>query len=290
MTLIEAKTGCKVSSRNKMASSNGDRRVPSAVKNTTRIVLLLEYDGSRYHGFQLQKELSTIQGEIEKALKKLTGDNIRVISASRTDSSVHAFGQVVSFKTGSLLTKRAFVGGLNYHLPSDIVIRSAYRTDQSFKVRDQAVSREYEYYILNKPTRSPLRDRYSYQISSELDIEVMNIAAKILIGEHDFASFASNLGIELKSTQRRVYKSEFIRKGEMVIYNIIANSFLPHQVRNTIGTLIKIGLGRMTVNEFINVMEARKIGLAGPVAPAKGLFLMKVNYKMELEEYDIENL
>jgi tRNA pseudouridine38-40 synthase len=271
-------------------SSDRDIKASLLAKNTTRVTLLLEYDGSRYHGFQLQEKLPTIQGEIEKALKKLTGDSIRVMAAGRTDSGVHACGQVVSFRTKSSLERRAFVGGLNYYLPPDIAIKEAYRTGESFRVRSQAVSREYKYYILNSPTRSPLWDRYSYLVSGELDVEAMNLAAKTLIGEHDLASFASNLGVELKSTRRRIYKSEFAREGELVVFSIIASSFLPHQVRNTVGALIRVGLGRMTVNELHSIMEARKIGLAGPAAPASGLFLMKVNYKKKLEEYDIENL
>ena len=271
-------------------SSDGDIKASLLAKNITRIVLLLEYDGSRYQGFQLQEKLPTIQGEIEKALKKLTGDSIRVMAASRTDSGVHARGQVVSFRTKSSLERRAFVGGLNYYLPPDIAIKEAYRTGEYFRVRSQAVSREYKYYILNSPTRSPLWDRYSYLVGGELDIKAMNLAAKALIGERDLASFASNLGVELKSTRRRIYKSEVVKDGGMVIFSIIASSFLPHQVRNTVGALIRIGLGRMTVNELHSIMEARKIGLAGPAAPASGLFLMKVNYKKKLEEYDIENL
>ncbi len=283
MVLAEVKTGLDT-------YSDGDIKASLLAKNTTRIVLLLEYDGSRYHGLQLQEKLPTIQGEIEKALKKLTGDSMRVTAASRTDSGVHARGQVVSFKTKSSLERRAFVGGLNYYLPPDIAIKEAYRTGESFRVRSQAVSREYKYYILNSPTRSPLWDRYSYLVGGELDIKAMNLAAKALIGERDLASFASNLGVELKSTRRRIYKSEVVKDGGMVIFSIIASSFLPHQVRNTVGALIRIGLGRMTVNELHSIMEARKIGLAGPAAPASGLFLMKVNYKKKLEEYDIENL
>lgn len=283
MVLAEVKTRLDT-------SSDGDKKASLLAKNTTRIVLLLEYDGSRYHGFQLQEKLPTIQGEIEKALKKLTGDSIRVMAASRTDSGVHARGQVVSIRTKSSLERRAFIGGLNYYLPPDIAIKETYRTGESFRVRSQAVSREYKYYILNRPTRSPLWDRYSYLVGGELDIKAMNLAVKTLIGEHDLASFASNLGVELKSTRRRIYKSEFAREGELVVFSIKANSFLPHQVRNTVGTLIRVGLGRMTANEFNSIMEARKIGLAGPAAPASGLFLMKVNYKKKLEEYDIENL
>lgn len=290
MTLIKVNTVRSISRSTRMIPLGGETLASSPKINTTRIVLLLEYDGSCYHGSQLQRKLPTIQGEIEKALKSLTGENIRVICASRTDSGVHAFGQVVSFKTESLLAKQAFVGGLNYYLPPDIVIRSAYRTDESFEVRYQAVSREYKYSILNRPTRSPLWNRYSYLITSELNIGAMNKAAKILVGEHDFASFASNLGKELKSTRRRVLKSEFIRNGEVVVFNIIANSFLPHQVRNMVGTLIKIGLGKMTIDEFHSIIEAKSIRVAGPMVPASGLLLVKVNYNKELEEYDIENL
>ena len=283
MVLAEAKTRLDI-------SSDEDSISTLPMRSTTRIVLLLEYEGSRYYGFQLQQKLPTIQGEIEKALKKLTGDSIRVMAASRTDSGVHAYGQVVSFRTKSLLERRAFVGGLNYYLPADIAVKATYRTDESFKVRSQAVSREYKYYIFNRPTRSPLWDKYSCLVRGELDIEAMNMAAKLLIGERDLASFASNLSVELRSTRRKIFKSEVVREGELVVFNIIAGSFLPHQVRNTVGALIKIGMGEMTVDEFHSIMEARKIGLAGPALPANGLFLMKVNYKKELEEYDIENL
>lgn len=290
MALTGVKAIRDISSDKRKMSSDGDIENPLPAENATKVVLLLEYDGSRYHGFQLQQNLPTIQGEVEKALKKLTGDSIRVITASRTDTGVHASGQVVSFRTESLLAKRVFVSGLNYYLAKNIAVKAAYRTGETFDVRRQATSREYKYYIMNRTTRSPLWDGYSHRVSSELDIEAMNLAAKMLIGEHDLASFASNLGVELKSTRRRVYKSEVNREGEMVIFEIIAGSFLPHQVRNTVGALIRVGLGRMTVNEFRSIMETKKIGLAGPAAPASGLFLVKVNYKKKLEEYDIENI
>jgi len=290
MSLTEVKTIRDISSGDKMQSSAGDVEKSLFVEDNTRIVLLVEYNGSRYHGFQLQEKLPTIQGEIEKALKKLTGDNIRVITASRTDAGVHASGQIVSFRTKSLLPKEAFLGGLNYYLPHDIAIRAVYRTEDYFRVRSQAVSREYKYYILNSKTRSPLWDEYSYQVPGELDIEYMDQAAQKLIGEHDLASFASNLGVKLKNTRRRVYKSELDRDGGIITFNIIANSFLPHQVRNSVGLLIRLGLRRMTVKEFHSIMKAKEIGLAGPTAPARGLFLIRVNYKRKLEEYDIENI
>lgn len=284
MTCVAVETGQQKGSPDKAPES------ASVVDNITKIVLLVEYDGSRYHGFQLQAGLPTIQGELERALKRLTGDSIRVITASRTDAGVHARGQVVSFRTGSALEKRAFINGLNYYLPRDIAVRAAYRAGDSFNIRSNAISREYKYYILNSQSRSPLWDRYSYMVSGELDIEAMKLAAQAIIGEHDFASFASNLGGEIKSTRRRVYQAGVDRDGELVIFSITASSFLPHQVRNMVGLLIRIGLDKMTLGEFHSIMEARKIGLAGHAAPACGLCLVKVNYKKKLEEYDIENL
>jgi len=248
------------------------------------MVLIVEYDGTHYHGFQLQAALPTIQGEIEKALRKLTGEKTRVMAASRTDAGVHAKGQVVSFRTKSPLPPQTFVNGLNYYLSRDIAIKAAYRVDDSFNVRRDAISREYNYYILNSLTRSPMREGFSYRVGGHLDIEAMNQACQALIGEHDFISFASSMGVEIKKTVRRVYRAEMEKNGELAIFNMVANSFLPHQVRNTVGTLIRVGLGKMKVDEFCSIIGERKIGLAGPTAPACGLCLMQVNYPCPFEE------
>lgn len=283
-------TGVNKASSKGMEFPDKDIENISLIDNLTKIALLVEYDGSRYHGFQLQKNLPTIQGEIERALKRLTGYRVRVIAASRTDTGVHARGQVVSFRTKSSLAPRTFINGLNYYLPRDIAVKAAYKASDSFSVRSHALSREYKYYILNGQTRSPIWEGFSYLVTGELDIAAMNLAAQALVGEHDLSSFASNLGVEIKSTRRRVYQARVYRDGELVIFNMVANSFLPHQVRNTVGALIRIGLGRMTLEEFHSIMEAKKIGLAGPAAPACGLCLMKVNYQKDLKEYDNENL
>jgi tRNA pseudouridine38-40 synthase len=252
---------------------------------TTKVLLIMEYDGTGYHGFQWQNGLPSIQGEVEKALLKLTGERRRVMAASRTDAGVHAEGQVASFRTGSSLAIHNFIGGLNYYLPTDIAVKAAYRMDDSFNVRRDALSREYSYYILNSPTRSPIREGFSYQVASPLDIEAMNRASQALIGEHDFASFASRNGSGLKSTVRRVFRAEVERDGESVIFNMTANSFLPHQVRNTVGALIRVGLGRMSLDEFYGLVEAKEPALAGPTAPACGLFLTRINYPRPLEEH-----
>lgn len=250
---------------------------------TTKMVLIVEYDGTRYHGFQLQAGLPTIQGEIEHALQKLTGERIRVIAASRTDAGVHAKGQVVSFRTGSTLSTQTFVNGLNYYLPRDIAVKAAYSVADTFNVRRNALSREYNYYILNSATRSPLQNSFSYLVTGELDIEAMNQACQALIGKHDLASFASCTGVSLRSTVRHVYHAGLKRDGDLVIFNMVADSFLPHQVRNTVGTLIRVGLGKMSLDEFHSIINARRPGLAGPTVPAHGLCLIRVNYPYPFE-------
>ena len=255
----------------------------------TKIVLIMEYDGTHYHGFQLQVNLPTIQGETEKALRKLTGERSRVITASRTDAGVHAKGQVVSFRTRSSLPLETFINGLNYYLPRDIAVKAAHRVSDSFNVRRSALSREYNYYILNSRIRSPFREVFFYLVGGQLDIEAMNQACQALIGEHDFASFASAIGVGIKNTIRRLYRAEMEKDGELVVFNMVANSFLPHQVRNTVGALIRVGLGKMTIDEFHRIIEAKKPGLAGPTAPACGLCLMRINYPHSFEGYN-ENL
>jgi len=244
----------------------------------------MEYDGTRYHGFQLQTSLPTIQGEAEKALGKLTGEMVRVIAASRTDTGVHAKGQVASFITRSPLPPQTFIKGLNYYLPRDIAVKAAYRVNNSFNARRGALSREYNYYILNSLMRSPLRQGFSCLVSGHLDIEAMNQACQSLVGERDFASFATHIGHRLKSTVRSVYRAEMVKDGELTIFNMVAKSFLPHQVRNTVGALIRVGLSKMSLDEFYSIIKARKPGLAGPTAPACGLCLMRVNYPQPFGE------
>ena len=256
---------------------------------TTKIVLILEYDGTRYHGFQLQATLPTVQGEIEKALYKLTGERTRVAAASRTDAGVHARGQVVSFKVRSPHSLETFINGLNFYLPRDIAVKAAHRVRDSFSVRYSAVSREYNYYILNNSTRSPLKEGFSYLVDGHLDIEAMNRACQTLIGEHDFTSFTSGVGVELKNTVRRVYRAEVSKKGELAVFNMVAKSFLTHQVRNTVGALIRVGLGKMSGDEFCSIIETKRLGLAGPTAPACGLCLMQVSYPHPFGERYFKN-
>jgi tRNA pseudouridine38-40 synthase len=251
--------------------------------NGSQILLIIEYDGTGYHGFQWQDGLPSVQRELEKAIRKLTGERRRVIAASRTDAGVHAIAQVVGFKTRAGLPIPNFVSGLNYYLPSDIAVKAAYRVSDGFRVRRDATSREYSYYILNSPTRSPIREGRAYRVPNPLNIDNMNQAARTLIGQHDFASFANGDGSWLESTVRTVSRADVTRDGEIVTFRMAANSFLPHQVRTTVGTLIRVGLGRMNLEQFRSIIEARLPGTAGPTAPACGLCLDRVNYSVPLE-------
>jgi len=255
------------------------------------MVLVLEYDGNNYCGFQFQENVKTVQCEIEAAILKLTGEKLRVVSASRTDAGVHARGQVVSYWTASQLANERILNGLNFYLPQDIAVKAVYKVNSRFNVQKDAVSREYSYLIWNSRIRSPLQRAYTYQVGGALNIETMNRACKLLLGEHDLSSFITDFSQSIiKSTVKKVISARVENDGDRVIFTIAASAFLPHQVRNTVGALIKVGLGKITVDDFKTLMEARKPGLAGPTVPAQGLYLMQVNYPRPLGEYYDENL
>lgn len=254
--------------------------------NLIKIVLVVEYDGTRYCGFQYQDNDPTIQDEIEKAIKRLTGEDLRIMGASRTDSGVHAKGQVVCFRTGSTLGPGVFLRGLNHFLPLDIAVRESYQVNIDFNVQREAVRRSYRYLITNDAIRSPLKLRYSHQVTGKLDLERMNEACQLLLGEHDLASFVTDMAeSDTKSTLRTIFSARVDTQEGLVTFSIEANSFLPHQVRNTVGTLIRVGLRKIGSDDFKRIMEARKPGLAGPTVPAQGLYLMQVNYPRPLGEY-----
>lgn len=235
----------------------------------------MEYEGTRYHGSQRQASDPTIQGEVERALYKLTAERIRITASSRTDAGVHAKGQVMSFTSKSSFSSQTWVKALNFYLPLDIAVKAAYKIDHAFNVRRDALSREYRYHILNRFIRSPLMQRFTYFVPQPLDIDAMNHACQVLIGEHDFAPFSPLISGRAVC---RVHKAEVSRRGDLVNFDIVANSFLPHQVRNTIGGLVKVGLGKMGVETFWELARSGQAGVIGPTAPACGLCLMKINY------------
>ncbi len=214
---------------------------------------------------------------MEQALHKLTGERIHIMGASRTDAGVHAKGQVIAFHTLASLPRQAFITGLNHYLPQDIAIRDCLEVGDNFHPRRQAISREYRYTILNSHSPSPLQRRQAYFVHHSLDIEPMNQACQSLEGKQDFAPFTTP-AFKGKGTVRTCFKAEVQGEGELVLFNIVADSFLPQQVRRIVGALIRVGLGRMTAAEFQELVRSRQLGLADLTAPARGLCLMKINY------------
>jgi tRNA pseudouridine38-40 synthase len=244
-----------------------------------KFVLVVEYDGTNYAGFQRQRHQPTVQAALEQALHTLTGERIRVSGAGRTDAGVHARGQTISFSSGLDRELSTFTNGLNHYLPPDIAVRDCWVMPASFDVRRDALSREYRYYIVNRRTRPALQRHFAHYVSGSLDVAVMQRTADTLVGSHDFASLASDLArSNVRGTVRRIDRAEVRRHGEQVVITMVGNAFLPHQVRNTAGALIRVGRGKMTPEEFCSIIEAKKPGLGGPAAPACGLFLEKVNY------------
>ncbi len=246
----------------------------------SKLVLVVEYEGTRYCGFQYQCGVPTVQGELERAISRLTGERRRVLGASRTDAGVHAWGQVVSFNTDSGYASEVFIHALNHYLPEDIAVKEAHRAAEGFNVRRHADGREYEYHIFNSRTRSPLMRNRVYQVPRKLDIDLMNSASRDLQGKHDFVAFVTDY--EKGGTERIISKAAFEKRDELVVFHIAANSFLSHQVRNTVGALVQIGLGKVPVDHVRRLLEAKIPGMAGPTAPAHGLYLTKINYPQPL--------
>ena len=268
-----------------LAISRSEAEKTAVVRTATRIALVVEYDGTGYYGSQLQADHPTVQSALEKALKRLTCERVRVSMASRTDTGVHARGQVVSLRTDAMLPMQAFIHGLNHYLPEDIAVRSAHTVPLAFNPRRMAASREYAYTILNSATRSPLTARFAHRIAANLDCRAMDRACKTLVGVHDFASFASEIGGEPeKSTVRHVLRADVTKNGDLIVFTIVANAFVRHQIRSTAGALAQVGLGKLSQGDFARLLESKQPGLAGPTLPACGLCLERVNYPCTFEE------
>ena len=261
-----------------------ERRTGAAGHTATRMALVVEYDGTRYSGSQWQADRPTVQQALELALERLTGEAVRISAAGRTDAGVHALGQVIAFSLDSSLLPEAYVGGMNHYLPDDVAVKAAKVVEDSFDPRRDAVSREYRYRILNGPTRSPMRHRFAHRVSGDLDVPAMNRACREITGVHDFASFASDVAGETGSTVRCVHKAGVRREADEVVFDIVANAFVRHQIRSTAGCLVRIGLGKMAPEDLRGLVDARTPGMAGPTLPANGLCLVRVDYPRSLED------
>jgi tRNA pseudouridine38-40 synthase len=242
-----------------------------------RIAVLLEYDGTAYRGSQYQENGPSIQSELESSIAKLTGGlRGRVAFAGRTDAGVHALGQVAAFDTAARLSVSELVSGLNHFLPRDIAVRAAEEVGQAFDPRRDARRRVYRYRVDTRPVRSPLlRDRV-WHVGRGLDIEAMRSAARRLEGKRDFAAFA---GPYDGSTERTLERCELTPCGGLVTIEMAARSFLPHQVRRTVGPLVEVGAGKTTEDALMELLRAAKPSSAGPAAPACGLYLARVEYE-----------
>jgi tRNA pseudouridine38-40 synthase len=242
-----------------------------------RIRLTLEYDGAQYSGWQLQSGQDSIQARLEAALAKIFGVNIRVHGAGRTDTGVHARGQVAAFDPPKPFAPGDLQRAMNALLPADIAIRSAQEVPADFDPRRDARSRVYEYRVLQQESRSAFEYRYAWLVRERLDLESMNLAAQVFLGDHDFAAFRT-LGSEEKTTKRRVLASEWRRDGGVVTYRVEATAFLRHMVRTMVGAMVEIGRGKRSADDLARMLAAGDRALAPAAAPACGLFLIEVRY------------
>jgi len=241
------------------------------------IRLLIEYDGTNYQGWQVQPKGPTVQGWVEEKLALITGEAVHLIGSGRTDSGVHAFGQVANFKTKSQLNVHSIQRALNSLLPPDIVIQEAKEVGEDFHAR-RPRSKVYEYWILNRDTRSVFHRYYAWHLPQKLDFGEMKRAARNLIGEHDFSSFRST-GSPTRTAVRKVIRAEWSRgRDGLIRFEIEANGFLKQMVRAIVGTLVEVGRGKISVEEFRRIVDAKDRKMAGPTAPAHGLFLKEVKY------------
>lgn len=242
------------------------------------IKMTVEYDGSRYKGFQRLKDNDmTIQGKIEAVLSKMANEDIEIIGSGRTDMGVHSYGQVVNFKTKSTDSIEKMQKYLYEYLPEDIVIRNIEEVGERFHSRYNAKSKVYLYRIDNNKFHNTFNRKYSYHVEKKLDIGLMREGSKYLIGEHDFTSFASSKS-KKKSNVREIYSIEIQENKNLIEIYIDGNGFLYNMVRIIAGALVDVGLRKKTPEDIKAMLEVKNRVEASDTAPSKGLFLYKVKY------------
>lgn len=243
-----------------------------------RIKLTIAYDGTNYCGWQIQPNGITIEEVINKTLSKLTGESIQVIGASRTDSGVHAMGNVAVFDTETTIPAEKIAMALNQRLPEDIVVVKSEEVSLDFHPRYCDCSKTYEYHIINTRIPIPTERLTHYFVSYSLDFDQMRKAASYLVGEHDFASFC-NIKTDVESTVRTITALDILNEGDRVAIRITGNGFLYNMVRIIVGTLIRVGRGFYEPEKVKEILEAKDRKAAGVTAPAHGLMLMEIKYK-----------
>jgi tRNA pseudouridine38-40 synthase len=241
------------------------------------IKLTIEYDGTNYHGWQTQPNEQTIQQLLETGIEKILGIKARLNGSGRTDAGVHALAQVANFIYEKKVDLWRFQRGLNAVTPEDIVVVAVEEVPDSFDARRDGKSRVYEYRIWNHPWPPAIHRSYSWHVHDSLDLGRIQECVPTLEGEHDFTSFQA-AGCDAAHAVRNVYRSLIACEGDFLIYTIEATAFLRHMVRNIVGTLIEVGRGERSPDNFVSLLKARDRTQAGPTAPAQGLFLVAVKY------------
>ena len=242
------------------------------------IKLTIEYDGTNYHGWQIQQNSITVQEVVQNAIKRLLGEETSVIGCSRTDVGVHAYGQTLNFMTQSNIPPDKFSFALNNLLPTDIVVRKSELVPDDFHARYNAKGKKYRYLVINSSQPSALNRNRAWHVKPVLDVEKMVEAAKAFLGEHDFAAFQATGG-QVRSTVRTIYNIMVNRMPDNIIsIEVEGNGFLYNMVRIIAGTLVYVGLGKLRPDEVTEIIESGDRKRAGITAPAHGLYLIEVLY------------
>lgn len=242
-----------------------------------RIAVGVEYDGTRYAGWQRQADISTVQAEVERALGRVADHPVTVTCGGRTDAGVHALGQVAHFDAAARRSLRGWVLGANTLLPADIALTWAIEVDPEFHARHSALARTYRYLIQNRPVRPALLGKRACWMREPLDAAAMHAAAQCLLGEHDFSAFRS-VECQSRTPRRRLEAIAVTRAGDRVVVEVTANAFLHHMVRNIVGALIEVGTAERATGWIAEVLAGRDRRLAAITAPACGLYLTSIRY------------
>lgn len=241
------------------------------------IRLTIEYDGTNYHGWQIQQNAVTVQGTLEKALSELIGEETGVIGCSRTDVGVHAYGQTANFFTDSSIPADKFSYAVNNKLPPDIVIQRSEEVGADFHSRYSSKGKKYRYIIYNNEQPSALQRSRAWHVKPSLDVDKMIMAAKYFEGEHDFAAFQATGG-QVRSTVRTIYSMSVAKQGNSIILEVAGNGFLYNMVRIIAGTLAYVGMGKIGANAVPDIINGLDRTKAGITAPAHGLYLVEIFY------------
>lgn len=243
-----------------------------------RVFLKIAYDGTNYHGWQFQEGQSSIQGEIESALERISAERVSVTGASRTDAGVHALSNIAVFDTNSSIPPERYIFALNDALPDDVRVMESKQVSDDFNIRKAVTNKTYEYKIYNGIVHSPIDRLYSYHYRGELNVSDMDKAAKFLVGTHDFTSFSS-VHAQVKSFTRTIFFCDVKKEGDYVVIRVNGDGFLYNMVRIIAGTLLEVGNQKRSPEDIKKIIDAKDRTKAGQTLPPCGLLLKEMNYE-----------